>query len=161
MAAVDQHGELYGARTAAGENRLDRGAHRAPGVDHIIHQYHVAPGHVEGQLRPADGGQLVFMAEIVPVKADVDAADRDLRALDAADVVAYPLGDRPAAPTDADKHDIVRALIFLYDLMGDAHQRPRERRFVHELGLLSHLAASSGKRKILPITARQHNEAAQ
>ena len=42
------------------------------------------------------------------------------------------LRKRNAAPMDADKTKRVRTVVFLYDLMGDAHQRSAHGRLVHE-----------------------------
>ena len=38
MAAVDQNGELDAACAAEAGDRLDRGAHGAPGVEYVVHE---------------------------------------------------------------------------------------------------------------------------
>src|SRR5215470_3666414 len=39
MPAVDQHGELHAARTPEIHQRVERGAYRAPRVEHVIDQH--------------------------------------------------------------------------------------------------------------------------
>ena len=133
MPAVHQHRELYAARAAAGEHGLYRGARRAPGVQHVVRQHHVLRRHVEVELRPAHKGAFRDGRQIVPVKADVYTAAGNCHALYLLYVLLYHAGDRLTPAADADKHDVVHALVFLGDLVGDPHQRAAQRGLVHYL----------------------------
>ena len=42
MPAVDQHGELHAARAPEVHQRVERGAHRAAGVEHVVDQHDLA-----------------------------------------------------------------------------------------------------------------------
>ena len=91
MSAVDQHGELHAARPAEVHQRVERGAHRAPGVEHVVDQHDLAV--VE---RKADVGALHLRLlrrarQIVAVERDVDDAARHARRL------RWPRPWRPAA----------------------------------------------------------------
>src|SRR5262250_3645242 len=41
MSAVDEDGELHAARPAEVHERVERGAHRAAGVEHVVDQHHL------------------------------------------------------------------------------------------------------------------------
>src|SRR5205085_9431409 len=102
MASVDDHGELNARRPAVVEERLDRRADRAPGVEDVVDEYDGPPaerevelGRVHERLRgerclaPAHG-------DSVAVEGDVDGADggRDAGAL--LDQAREPLRERDA-----------------------------------------------------------------
>src|SRR5690606_524741 len=68
-AAVDQHRELHAARAAVVEELVQGGAHRAAGIEDVVHQEQVGAAHVEGQLGVARlGRQVAPLAVVVAVK---------------------------------------------------------------------------------------------
>ena len=73
--------------------------------------------------------------EVVAIEADVELAERHLRALDGLDLLGQALGEQVAARHDADERDVARALVGLEDLMRDARQRPLDLVCVHADGL--------------------------
>ena len=75
------------------------------------------------------GGEV--SGEVVTVDADVELAERHLRALDLLDLLSQALGEQIAARDDADEREVVRALVGLEDLMRDAHQRALDLVCVH------------------------------
>ena len=54
MAAVDQHQQLHARRAAVIEQRVERRADGAAGVEHVVHQDDVLALHREGDLGGAD-----------------------------------------------------------------------------------------------------------
>ena len=54
MAAVDQHQQLHARRAAVVEQRVERGADGAAGVEHVVHQDDVFALHRKRDLGGAD-----------------------------------------------------------------------------------------------------------
>ena len=102
--AIHQHGKLYRFRPAAAENSLDRGARGAAGVQHVVHEHNVPVCHVERKLRASHKRRVGQSAQIVAVKANVDAAAAGVNALDFLNIAADDLGDRLPTAADADKY---------------------------------------------------------
>ena len=69
--------------------------------------------------------------EVVTIEADVQLAQRHLRAFDCLDFVGQALREQVAARDDADEREVVRALVGLEDLMRDARQRALDLVCVH------------------------------
>src|SRR4051795_123256 len=130
MPAVDEACELDAGGPAVLEEGLDRGPDRAAGVEDVVHEdtRHAFERKVE--LRRFDDGlgvQRPLAAaddDIVAMKGDVDAAERDLDAVEVFDQAPEPLGERDAAGLDADEGDGREVTVPLDDLMGDAGDRP-------------------------------------
>jgi hypothetical protein len=117
-AAVDQHRELHRLRAPVVEQRVERGADGAPGVEHVVAQHQGAPldrlgeaALLDHRLR-RDGGQ------VVAVERDVEDADRRRLALHRRDVLGELLGDRHTAGADADQHEVRDPAVALEDLAG-------------------------------------------
>ena len=71
---------------------------------------------------------------VVAVEGDIERAVGDgLALLDPGHLRGEAGGERFAAPENADEHDVLRALIALHDLVGDARQRPAHLARVHHL----------------------------
>ena len=85
-------------------------------------------------------GELV---EVVAVERDVEHAARQFASLDLRDLRAEPRRDRYAALTDADEHQMLRSMIFLYNLVRDAHEGAANAVLIHQHGLFSKLGHAS------------------
>ena len=68
--------------------------------------------------------------QVVAVHRDVDGAAADADALDLGDGGGDPVGQGHAASGDSQHDQVVRALVALEDLVGDARQRARDVRGV-------------------------------
>ena len=77
VAAVGQHGELDARRAAVVEQRVDRGAHGAAGVEHVVDEHDRVVLEPERQVAGADLGRLA-RGEVVAVEGDVDLAGGQL-----------------------------------------------------------------------------------
>ena len=133
MAAVCEDGELDTGWAAVLEQRVDRGADRAAGVEDVVdeHDRHPLEREVErartherlrvpGRLAPAH-------VDVVAVKGDVELAEGDLRAAQVLDALPQPLRERDAARVDADEGDLREVGVALDDLVRDPRQRLRDR----------------------------------
>ncbi len=108
VAAVDQHGEAYGAGPAEVGQRVERGADRPPGEQHVVDQDDDlvvdAAGGQRGLVRAAGG----LRAQVVAVHRHVELADRDGRALDGGDLLRDPVRQRHAAGVQPEQHQVGR-----------------------------------------------------
>ena len=95
VAAVDQRQQLHARRAAVVEQRVERRAHGAARVQHVVHQDDVLALHGERNLGGAHDGLDVHRGQIVAVQVDVEDADRESRAFRAARSCAPAAG--PAA----------------------------------------------------------------
>ena len=124
VAAVDQHGELHGAGPAEVAERVEGGADRAAGEEHVVDEDDdLAVDARVGDVGALEGADRVA-AQVVAVHRDVERAVRDLGALDAGDPLGQPAGQRDAAGRDAEQDEVRGALVVLQDLVRDAGQRP-------------------------------------
>ena len=112
------------ARPADVVQRVEGGADRASGEEHVVDQdddlvVDAAVGDLRREQRP--GG---LQAQVVAVHRDVERPARHGGALDGGDPLGDPLGERDAARRDAEQDEVVGALVALEDLVGDAAQGP-------------------------------------
>ena len=130
VAAVGEHGELHALGPAVLEQRVDRGADRAAGVEDVVDEDHRAALELEVELRVADerlrAARRLAGADVhvVAVEGDVELAELELVARALLDQPAEPLRERHAARVDADERDRAEVLVPLDDLVGDARERP-------------------------------------
>ena len=134
MPAVHQHGQLHRGRTADVHERVERGADGAARVQHVVHEDDVLAVEIEEDVGGVHLGS-EMRREVVAVEADVELAERHLRALDGLDLLGQALGEQIAPRHDADERDVARALVRLEDLMRNARQRPLDLVRVHADGL--------------------------
>ena len=138
MAAIDQDSELDALRPPVVEERLDRGADRAPSVENIVDEDDRSSFEREVELRLADDGlraQRRFAAShlhVVAVEGDVDGAELGCLAGPFLDQTCEPAGERDAPRLDADERNLVELGVRLDDLVSDARERSRERAGVEE-----------------------------
>src|SRR5919109_1271344 len=136
--AVDEHGELNSLRAAIVEQRLDRGADRATGVEHVVDQddrlaleREVERSRAYDRLRMARRISPAHL-DVVAVEGDVDGAEDRPRACALLDESPEALRERNAARLDADEGDTGEVGIPLDDLVRDARERAAERFRVHQ-----------------------------
>ena len=122
--AVDEHGQLHRARTPVLAQRVERGAHRPAGEQHVVDQHDqpVVDAAV-GQRGVAEraGGAA---AQVVAVERGVDRADGGGDAGELGDRGGQPAGEHRSAGRDADDHELVGVVRpeggLLDDLVRDA-----------------------------------------
>jgi hypothetical protein len=126
VAAIDDDCELDPCRAAVGEERLDRGADRAAGVENVVNEHDRAALERKVELRfPHDRlrVQRRFAAanvHVVAVEGDVDRAELGCFPRPLLDQPREPLRDRDAARLDADECDLAQVGVRLDDLVRDA-----------------------------------------
>ena len=137
MAAVDQHGQLHAARPAMVEERVQRGADGAAGVEHIVADHHVAALHIEADRSRRNHRANAGRGEIVAVKLDIEHARVHGPLFDAGDQLAQPFRQRNAAALDPHQGQILAAVALFHDLVGQAHQGALNLRGRHQPALHS------------------------
>jgi hypothetical protein len=143
MSAVDEDRQLDGARPAEIHQRVERGADRAAGVEHVVHQDHLAIVDGEWDVGSFHGRLLAGPAEVVAIEGDVDDAARDLDTLDRGRFGGEALCDLDAERAHADEHEVPDAFVALEDLVRHAGERT-----LHSLCVEHHsLRRSHGKKK--------------
>ena len=120
VTTVDEDGELDAGRPAALEERLDRGANRPAGVEHVVHEHTRRSAEIEVHRGRVDDGLLGTGDDVVPVEGDVDGTERDLLPAPLLDQTGEPLRERDAAGMDADERQAAEVVVALDDLMRDA-----------------------------------------
>ena len=155
MAAVDEHGELDHAGTTEVHDRIEGGADRPAGEQHVVHENDTLAVDVERHVRRVDLRREVG-EEVVAVEADIQTAEGNLDAFDIADLVDETAGDKIAPRNDADKRKILAPAVPFENLMRDSRERTVDGRLVHDDGLghgMSHLSPLRRK-KGCPTPAR-------
>ena len=150
MAAVDEHGELDGLGAAEVDQLVERGAHRAAGVEHVVAKHDNAVVDRPRQMRAldlrlgGDGGQ------VVAIEGDVEDADGDLLPLHGLDLGGDLLGQGHAAGADAGQQEPGEIGLTLHDFPGHTPDDPRHLLGVEDrrlrLQVLGHSQAVSGRR---------------
>ena len=72
MASVDEHGELNAARPAHVHQRVQRGAYRPAGKEHIVYQDDISVIDIKGQFRMADKRVFGKGAQIIAENDDYE-----------------------------------------------------------------------------------------
>ncbi len=124
MAAVDEDRELHGTGPADVAERVECGADRAAGEEHVVHQHdETAFDALTGDLGASDGARGAH-PKIVAVHGDVERPDRRLPAGDLFELSGEPIREEDPSCRDAEKHHVVGALGAFDDLVGDSGQYP-------------------------------------
>src|SRR5213078_2988420 len=133
-ATVDQYTErdAFGAPEIG--QLVERGAHGAARIQHVVHDHRVLVRKVTRDVRLPDHGLGPDGLEIVAVQGDVERAARDLGGGPCFlfDVFGDAFSQLHAAALDANQHQVVRAVRQLDDFHGHTLQRPRHRAGVKE-----------------------------
>ncbi len=118
VAAVREHGQLNPRRPAVVEEGVDRGPHRAAGVEHVVDKDDRPPREVEVEVGVVDDRCVARLAplDVVAVEGDVEVAERDLGAGELADQRVQAPADAPRracgcrpAPADPSPHSSRRS----------------------------------------------------
>ena len=137
MAAVDQHQKLHARRPAVIEQRIERGANRAAGVQDVVDQNNVLALHRKRDVGRAHHRLDIDGRQVVAVQVDVQDAGRNLTAFECLDLSRQPLRQRNAPAADADERELIEVLGLLEYFVRQPHQRPVDLRSAHELGFFA------------------------
>src|SRR2546430_10556124 len=97
MAAVDKHQQLHARRATLFEEPIQRGADRAAGIKHVVHQDDVLAFYVELDVGGVEDGLDIHRAQVVAVEIDVENADRDFAILKSLNLGGQSLRQRNSA----------------------------------------------------------------
>ena len=125
VAAVAEDRQLHPLRTAVVEERLDRGADGAAGVEDVVDEDDRALAEVEVDVGGVDDGLRAgcLGADVVAVEGDVEVADRQVAAGQLTEEDVEAAGQDGAASVDADDRQALGIGVLLGDLVGDPPQR--------------------------------------
>src|SRR5271155_2649073 len=137
VAAIDQRQKLHAARPAMIEERVERSAHCATGVEHIIDENDIASVDVETESAWIDDRTHVFRREVIAIEADVENANVHGVLLNLPDQRAQSLGKRNAAPLHSNQPEIVTAIVLLDDLVGEPDECSLDFGGGHDAALLA------------------------
>ena len=133
MAAVGEDGELDPRGTAVVEERVDRRADRAAGVEDVVDEDARHALEREVEARRADKGLGVLRrfagadVHVVAMEGDVELPERGLVLRKLGYPPPQPLGQRDAARVDADEGEALEVGVPLDDLVRDPRQRALDR----------------------------------
>ena len=137
MAAVDQHQQLHARRAAVIEQRVERGADGAAGVQHVVHQDDVLALHGKRNFGGADHRLDADGGEVVAIEIDVENADRNGAVFERLDLGGQALRQRNAAAADADEGQLVEVFGLFQDFVRQPDQRAVDLGGAHELGFFA------------------------
>jgi hypothetical protein len=128
VAAVDEDRKLDTRGPPVVEQGVDGGTDRASRVQDVVAQDAGHPLEREVETRRLDHGLRVERrasadVHVVPVKGDVEGAERDLVPGELVDQPPKAMRDRDAARVDADERRTLELGIPLDDLVGDSNER--------------------------------------
>ena len=120
-APVGQHAEEDARGAPPVHQLVERRAHGASRVEHVVHDHHDAPvDPLGGQARLSHHGAGTDHAQVVAVQGDVEGADWGRGSLRLLDLVAQKRRDLVAAAVDPHQDELLGAARAL-----DGHTRPR------------------------------------
>ena len=125
VATVDHHRQLHRPRSAVVVERVEGGADRAAGEQHVVDEHDRRAVERDRDARHAAGHDRPE-ADVVAVEADVDGAARHRSPRCRASALGELLGDPHAAALQPDEHHRVEAMVALDDLVTDAGDRPTD-----------------------------------
>src|SRR5688572_18557395 len=121
-ATVDQNGERDARRSAKIRQFIHGRAHRAAGVEHVVHDHDVAAIEAERKAGLSYDGTWPNRLQVIAIQRDVERAPCDASTFAFVDESGYPLGQLDAAALDADKDQVIRSRKKLDHLIGHASQ---------------------------------------
>jgi hypothetical protein len=123
MAALDKDTERDAPGAAEVEKAVHGGADGAAGVEDVVHEDEVHVVNAEGNIRRLQHGLGSDLGKVVAIKSDVQGADGNINAVDAAHGARDALGQGHAAAAYADKGEMFGAARFFHDFVGQALKR--------------------------------------
>ena len=126
------------------EHRLNGGTDCPAGIDDIVHENDFLPVDVTGNGGGAGLRQAADLCEIIPVQGDVNASQRNLRSLEAADIIPQHSRQRHPAAMNTQQDNIGSSVILLYDFMSDALHASQHSRFIHNDRFQFHVSEKAG-----------------
>src|SRR5262245_44220451 len=132
MPAVDEDGELDAVGPPVVEQRLDRRADGAPGVENVVDEHDRLPLEREVECRGAHDRLRVTRCvaaadlDVVAVEGDVHGSQRGFRARALLDEPAQTMRERHAARLDPDECYAAEIWIAFDDLVRNAGERSLE-----------------------------------
>ena len=122
MAAVDEYAERNALGAAEVEEAVHGGADGAAGVENVIDKDEVHAVDAKGNVGGLKNGLRRDFGEVVAIESDVEGADGDVDAVNAAHGLGNALGEGYATAADADQGKMLGAAAFLDNLMGQTPQ---------------------------------------
>ncbi len=104
MAAVNEDSQLNAARTAQVHDGVESGADGTARIQDVVHQHDALAVDTEGNVGSVDRGSEIGRI-VIAVEADVQAAERNIDALDLLDLLSELLCQKVAARDDADQSE--------------------------------------------------------
>ena len=146
--AADQDHELDGLRAAEVDQRVERGAGRPPGVEHVVHEQDAAIIDGERNVGAADHRlRSDRMAhQVVAIQGDVEGAGRHLLAGDLAERAGNAPRERNATFADADERQISDRLVAFENFVRDAGEGAADAVRIHDDRHMTPLCGLAGPR---------------
>ena len=108
MAAVDEDRQLDAARTTQVHDGVESGADGTARIQDVVHQHDAFAVDAKGNVGGVDRGSEIGSV-VIAVEADVEAAERNVDALDLLDLLDELLCQKVAARDDADQSEVFTA----------------------------------------------------
>ena len=136
MPAIDEHDQLDFLRTAEIDQRVERGANRAPRIQHVVHEQDFLIVDRERNLRAAHQrlGPDGMPHHVIAVQRDVERPGPQRLVRDLLEHPGETLGEHVAARADADQREVLGAAVALENFVRDARQRASHAVGVHDDG---------------------------
>lgn len=131
VAAVNEDCQLNTARTAQIHDGVQSGANGTARIQDVVHQHDALAVNAKGNVGGVDRGSEIGSV-VIAVEADVEAAERNVDALDLLDLLGEFLCQKVAARDDADQSEVFTALVALENLVRDAGHRSIDGGLVHD-----------------------------
>ncbi|HEY6893720.1 MAG TPA: hypothetical protein VI258_06115 [Rhodanobacteraceae bacterium] len=141
MAAIDEHREHDCARAAEIDERVERRANGAAGVEHVVDEHHDFVVDRLGKLRRLDHRLRRDRRQVVAIQRDVEDSERNRVPFHLLDLFGDALADRNAAAANADNDQVGRAAILLDGFDGHSANRTVHARAIEETFLYVHVLA--------------------
>src|SRR5438477_3583052 len=132
MSAIDEHGEHHFARTSEVDQRIERGAHGAAGVENVVDEHDDLVVDRLRQLRRLHHRLRRDRREVVAIERDVEDAERHLLPFHIGDLFRHSFADGNSPTTNADDEQIFEAAILLDDFNRHATDRAIHARIIKQ-----------------------------
>jgi hypothetical protein len=120
MAALDKNAERYAPGASEVEKAVHGGADGAARVEDVVNEDQVHIIHAEGNVGRLQHGVGRDFGKVVAIESDVQSANGNVNAVDAAHGTRDTLGEGHAAAADTDERKVFGAARFLHDFVGQA-----------------------------------------